>query len=972
MTPMPEASKPRLSADRPLLLEDTLVLADLAQWPGLRVAYDYAGAPAAGQRRLRLHLGIEPAAVPEPSHPSERPARRDADRQRWDALVRALDGTDIHWSLRCSLDGGAEHPIEAACLRSLATGAAAWFAERAAGRDAPAPVPQTIELPIEPSNPLDLFEWVVELVVQLSAGNGHAPHRVAHRLPPRCTPGAVGQVQQVADLAQAFEAATAEADCLLKLARGHGPGGDDAGAPPPLWVLRLCTQPRGLRWRMQAVRCHAPAPLATRLLSREDVAVPSFDAEAGLNPAASTCCTFTDLSLDELAPSALQGLDQLLAPPLADALTALGQQAGPLPRESRLAGIRRELAAAVAGTLQPVIATDPVDAAAEAVRAEAVSLLRETLLSGVSKVASLGAACQVQVQLQGRLAAPAAGEGGPRLCACIVATESGAAGAVPVRTVAEAHVHLPLQPEPAWFGLLLSPPDRADRTHVLLDLQLRPLSIEWPGDDLPSPARGPRALHLLRPHAAEMQAPELGTVDLPLPLRQPPPVPTIGAQAALPQPLPLPLPLPPAGAAARLAASLGWAYRLDVSPPAAAQDVLQIELVAPSPAPSLTRPPLPAPASHADLLDHLAVWWQLWPRLQPALQAALDAWQARPADAAALQRAQTLAADAVQLLAPLPAAWRDWRVPQPGPSASQALPLPQVTARLSEQRQAAGTESAVVFTYQSNGLEAWCLPPDPAGGYDALRLSATDGAAVERPLQGAALAPQDQAAALALPWRRLTLAGLSIMDCPRFEARSRVQRNAVLLHDDAGRPRPTNAAFVYTTPTASPASPCLPFGDHALAVDVAALSAPPLQPLAHHFERLFEALHIPGQAGAALPRIDLSFARPPGATSLVARQPVLLMPERGPVPSAPPAAAGVPLPQALAKAVQQWVASELPGEGMLELAITWYAFDEPATRPLAHWHGLTLKTADISDLPGATASPPAPGSSPPTSAHPPG
>ncbi len=978
MMPLPEASPPRLPVDRPLLLDDMLALADPAGWPGLRLAYDYAGAPSAGQRRLRLHLEIDAADVLAPSGQLERPARLEAARQRWDGLLRAFAGPGIGWSLECSLDGGTEHPIDAQLLQTLAADAAAWFADQAAGRDVPAPAAKTLELPIEPTNPLDLFELRVELVVQVPAGAGPAARRVAHRVPPRCTPGVTGQVPQLAALAESFEAAAAEPGSLLKLARGHAPGADGAASLPPLWVLRLCQRPqdeppRGLRWRVQAVRHLAPAPLATERLSLDAVEVPHFDATTGLDTKAGSVCVFTDQCPDELALSAFQGLDQLLAPPLADALAALDRQADPLPREGALAGIRRELAAAVAETLQPVLdtAADPADAQAAAARSEAVQLLQRTLLSGVSQVATLGTVCQLRLSVEGRLAAAGAAEGGPRLNACIVVTETEAAapGPAPAHAtapthasapvsaaaapIAEARVQLPLDAEPAWASLLLSPPDPTDRTHVLLELRVRPLSIDWPDEDAPQPGAGLRQLHLLRPYAAEMQPPLLGLVDLPLPWRQPPSSPTLLGQSGLQRAL------PSADAAAVLAASFGWQYALAFTAPVVAQDGLQIELVEAGPAPPATPAARPVHLSgeRSGLLEHLARWSQLGPQLLPALQQALEAWQARPADEPALQRAQILAANAVQLLTPLPAAWSAWVAWAPwastwrGSPARSGLALGVVTAELHEQRRPPGTEPAVAFAYHSKTLAAWRLPAHVAPGPAMLRLSAAaDAAGPELPLDEPGSTPQQIATALALPLRRLQLADLSVLACRGLVPRVRVQRNAVLLHDAAGQPLPTHPAFIYSTPVVSLASPCVPLLSHALVLDVATLSTPPRQPLARHFARLFELLCLPLQATDGLPRIELVFARPSGLADVFVRQPVLLLLPQTPELAAEGAAPGVPWPQALAAGVRQWVRQHQAGEGRLELSVARYG--QIGNKPWlqGQWAGLYLKTADISDL----------------------
>lgn len=789
-----------------------------------------------------------------------------------------------------------------------------------------------------------------------------------------------------------------------------------SGAPARLWLLRLCRQPqapapRGLRWTMQSVRHYAPRPLTNGLVSRAAAALPAGTVPAGIDPPPAPLASYEGLDLDALALTALTALDTLLAPPLRPALGRLDTPGAP-GWHSELVAVREDLAGAIAGTLRPVLA-----AAAGATTApdlhhhdEAVRALRAWLCGQAGRAYAMGALCQVAVQLDGRLDGLPAEWQAPRLHCRVRASESiRHAGDAPA--VDAADVQLPLQAGTTWISLPLSPTPRTDRTHVLLDVQLLPTGIGWePPGAVPGPPRPgglpqgaspaaegppPAALRLLQPLDAALPGLVLPAIDLPLPLRQVAAPPKLIAQRGQAMPL-----APPSAAAEsprecahRLASGGAWQMAVWVSAPPAAQDRLQLSLRTTVPG------ILPRVADVVgDLPDHLARWWEAEPTLMPALQQALVVLSGEQPPTAAVAPARALLAKALARLAPLAAAWRGWCPP---PLADAAAARAKRAATIAAPGPASVAERAVLawseacqpgqdalqlsVTWFTEGLAGWCMPPGAAPAPRALHAAdgpaALDGSAgASAPASTAASAADVWLAGTAPPppppggrpapapsyravhsraWRRLTLGDLSITACPRLLAGVQLTRNETLLHDAAGTPLPTAPEFVYRGPFTWFPGMLQPLLARDERFDVAGLSAPRRQPLAHHLETLLGQLHAgpPAPDGLRLQAV-VGFVDAPGRTGLQALHPVVLLPPTALAPAAGPAdMAPEPLAQELARelaaAMLQWHADCNPGPGefTLDIAVISGAADQVVPeRPTWTWHGLYLGTADIDEL----------------------
>ncbi len=421
-------------------------------------------------------------------------------------------------------------------------------------------------------------------------------------------------------------------------------------------------------------RYYAPRPLANVLLSRADVPLLAFDPQTGVDWERPTTTAFTSVALDTWGRQALAALDRFLSPDFATAAFLIDHvdpaRAGLL---SAMLDVKQRLAAAIAGTLAPILTQPPLPDGDDRPLADAVETMRQQLLSRAENAYVVSAICQYTATVSSPWQDdPRRGVYAPRLYGPLDAAQRTRRNAEEAAQPWSFTVARPkLATGASFVTSALTVVDPAAQTSLPLTLDFTLSNIEHQiergidGDYLAS-----SWLALVIPFSAQQPgAPSLdlaiGDADVPVVLREVPTPPTLRAQEAIPQPA------DEGDAATRLAHAKAWQYGFTYEKDVIAQDTIDSSVVFNL---AEEQPNVRLNARELDLFDHLARFVAIWPRMLPVLVELLvpDTLDLDPASDGC-RRAHRLVSDLLRLLQPLPQAWAAWHAQPPQRRLLQAL-----------------------------------------------------------------------------------------------------------------------------------------------------------------------------------------------------------------------------------------------------------------------------------------------------------
>ncbi|MDO8185504.1 LysM domain-containing protein [Conexibacter sp. JD483] len=984
----PRLAPPQIANDAPLRVAYRDPLIGPGGWPSVAAGYAFARSGSAPPAlTLTFHFdpsSYTPTTPPSPTRDPDRvpvwQQRALADAVTYRQLARQLSAPRVSASVATTLDGATAHALAVRPFAAFASAAAAYLAALAADpASAPAPpVAPTVSLPVAATNAGDLFALRVELTLARAAADvdddfrGSAAERLVTPIAPQVDANS-DRAHALTAFAQALEEAYAAAPVFLKVASGRSQR--ESADADSIWIVRLRTAPGragdpGIAIAIDGdARYYAPRPLANVLLSRGDVPLLPFDPQTGVAWDRPAETAFTSVALDTWGRQALAALDRFLSPDFASA-TFLLDHVDP-GRAGLLAGmldVKQRLAAAIAGTLQPILTQPPLPRDDRRPLDDAVETMRQQVLSRAENAYVVTAICQYAATVSSPWKdAPGSGVYAPRLYGPLDVTPRGGGtrGAdEPAQPWSFTVARPKLAPQASFVTSALTVVDPAAQTSLPLALDFSLSNIEHEiergidGDYLAS-----SWLALVIPFSAQQAgAPRIdlsiGDVDVPVVLREVPTPPTLRAQEADPQPA------DEGDAATRLAHAKAWQYGFTYEKDVIAQDTIDASVLFNL---SEEEPNLRLAARELDLFDHLARFVAIWPQLLPVLVEVLvpDRLDLDPASES-YRRAHRLVADLLRLLQPLPQAWATWHA-QPQErrllTALASADSSRIDFSIAERRGDAdvlqairtpGAQTAVIWDPRA-GREVPLPPP---------LLTIADGETVWRaqPVSGVAntfeYADRDGAlltwtrASTTLRQRTPQFAGLGDgLDVAAFEnawSALRVLRNRDLVRAPDGRVIPTTPVFVYQTPEIKFASRVTPRLQRDGEIDVAGLSAPPRQPLATHLQRLADAL-IGSAAGARLlVRFDAEFGQTLGDGLPAAVVPILLG-----TPTELDRASAPAFVRTVAGFVVDWFKANGPGDGELRFTLTLFPTLSRSRVPLLQLTGLRLRRADVTDLPPA-------------------
>lgn len=232
------------------------------------------------------------------------------------ARARQLAAPGVVMNLTTTMDAGVAHSLSVSSFTAFASEAAAYLAAIAAGSAAtPVPVPPTVDVAIEASNPEDIFALTV--AVDIARPAAHADDDVpGGGVEHVSTP--VAPHQALAEFARDLENACLDDQVFLKVmtARSRCDTSEDAN----IWIVRYRRSPGaagspGIGFQVDGpARYYAPCPLANALVSCSNAPIVHFDPKAGIDWQNPETIAFTDIAMDIWGRTALAGLDRFLTP----------------------------------------------------------------------------------------------------------------------------------------------------------------------------------------------------------------------------------------------------------------------------------------------------------------------------------------------------------------------------------------------------------------------------------------------------------------------------------------------------------------------------------------------------------------------------------------------------------------------------------------------------------------------------------
>lgn len=699
----------------------------------------------------------------------------------------------------------------------------------------------------------------------------------------------------------------------------------------------------------------APAPLSTRLLSRENVSLYTYSAETGLSAAPDLLQSFSGVDLDVWARSALSLIDELLSPQLAPAVLLL-DTIGANAFVPMLTAVKRELAEAVSSGLTNVLETPALDPVTDAARfAAARAKMREQLL------VRLGNAYDVDVLIQYAMdvaAPPASPATAPRLYG------SAAGGGIDANDFSIGTFSIPLTPGTSMLTYALNARVAEFDKHLAATLQYLPTHIEH--EIAPAAAGNPPASSWLKfihplPLIALSGTPSKTSfpIDIPIPLRAYPTPPVMRRQTFLPA--------DPVDALTVQKAK-EWTFRFTYAVGHAAQDRIDAGILLN--VPKGGTPPASAPADSPDLFTMLARIELVLDGLMAVLRTDLPAITPATAvtDPLFTRAAAALAAVATLTngLAPAWASWiaaRDAGVPFGPTDGPSDVPFAILEDRIDFE----GFDDVFRATvlYEPSTLPPGAAPPlltfagydpepvDPLVDSEAvlavLRLLGPDRAGGPEAIVAAAhvyrrvgveppvyLTIQE---AFAIPDRHTELGVLDALVIQNAWASVRITRNLELVADN-----PTRGVFIYQTPVVRFASKLTPLLDTDRPIEIAAIPSgrPVSRTLLEHLEALFTAF-LEGTTTPPVIQIETSYAYTlePDREAFRIDLPIVML----------PATTGVPIP-AIRDALATWMTTNVPARtnGELRLDVSAYSSLSDDRLPIVRVRRLRLGIDFVTDL----------------------
>lgn len=990
-TPLSDPSLEPASAPSrpPVLLGYTDALVGLGAWPGIASTYYVPR----DERQLAVVLALDPSRYDPAKHkgPALPCILNDDDEPAWQAHARIdrLVYTRLYYQL-LQAAGGDSGGVTLSLETSLLAGDRVPFnpeqsdqllgwvgkvwqflkARESGDTEWPAPDPLEIAFPIADAsalNPAQVFELKVALRMARPVGTVQGALREAGGVVEVSTPispmltdmddtpsyrASANQAYTLKRFAADFEQTLSEPGRqLLKIATGvdrHRFGRLDAAKP--LWVVRVgIKQGEAISYRIcnpNRPKLFSPRPISNHAESWRKV--PIWDYTSGevidFNTEPSRHLDFVGVDMDGWARTFVEAVDYVLSPQFVSPAGLLGQTEGK-DYLNELLELKRSLAESISKMIIPVFRDEEVS---DGERQAAQEAFRQQLLIRLANAYSTSAV----IQFQAEVAADINGKEStqlPRLYGTPLPKqgEDERAGDVAL-TSAKLTLKQTTEKDPALLTFLMQTrdtrsedPSRPMRSYVPLDLWFQGTHIEHEIGSLPG-IEGYEAsswLSFVIPprRDGDGNAPlrgDLGTFNVPLPLRVLPTPPSLVTQSGLAsgtsrcddgQTRP--------GSASSLDELLLWDYVLDYGEDYhQPQDDTHFEVQ------FNIEDPGDLLAEGVDpLFAALAEFVTVYPDVEKDLKDILRGIDAN-SEPEQRERAAAGLVSFIQLVQGVAQAWQSENVLQGRPGrfavTGQGEPYAFKITESSIDKQNPDGEPALLVQLQG---------PPPAGigdplvgieGYETEPVEFQDG-------YGFIFKSKDEetyltaATGRTIPNRQVILPGMNILARQDAWASARLIRNKSLLPDEDGRE--TAAAFVYETPLVRFANACHPTLDVDRPVDIAQIGSaddtPETRTLVDHLAALFGKLFEKTTAPSCMLQLECRYGYALNAGLPSVSLPVFLRPpqvfdiekEAKPPDGCPGGySASAPAVSNLASAIQEWFQEKQPStmQGTLHFDLT--------------------------------------------------
>lgn len=573
----------------------------LAEWPGVGVAYR-VGVDQTGKAALTLETRFDPsqvlrnfgsnAYVVEKLNLGDDPGNgEDLQQQAQIALYKLyfilhqLNDPHTHWQVSTTLfAGNANDPkgkiiAEDGFLKSPLTNFASQIVNellKVFSQGTPQALSLDLPISITPSDISGTAGSIIPVSVWMTAyRDGFLPDNAdqvpnlatnAFVVKPQATAGQSDPSSDITAFAKDFEKVFAGfdgANGLVKLAARTGnPDFSASDTSAYLWAVKWSnTKGLGLKFTADNFTYFTLAPLSNQLLPNEQAQITVYDSD--LKPDTETK-TFTNIDVDAAAINFLSSVDELLDPELAAAMAKADSAS-----YADIMEAKANLAAALKKGLIPVFVGEDGEISS------AMDAFEQALLSKLSTAYTVSSVVQTPVTVQNSGDQPGQQ---PRLFGSITAGDDNNSSA---RDYTLTNAKLELTPtgadnNPAYLNFLATAKHPQTQADLELDLNYNPVFIEHLLQNEQTDY-GYTPSSWLRYVLVDNEAPsvfDLGTANIPVPLRQYPQSPVLESQSAK-------------GPGDELKASnnpvedaLKWKYQAAVVPAALnAQDELWFDLV---------------------------------------------------------------------------------------------------------------------------------------------------------------------------------------------------------------------------------------------------------------------------------------------------------------------------------------------------------------------------------------------------------
>lgn len=975
---------PQPQNDAPFRVAYTDALFGIGSWPSVGVDYRFYRRTDTQQRVLALGFTFDvsrytPDSAASPStNPDDVPAwqqRALADQAAFATIAWQLSAPGVTLGVGTTMDGGAQHFMDAAAFATFAIAAADYLGALVGGESSPIlPIMPQVEIEVAPTNPADIFALDVSVVVARPASQvdvaflGSAAERISTLVSPRSAVKQGADTGALAAFAQDLESAYIDPDIFLKVATGRSQRG--AADDSTIHLVRLRTTPGaatdpGIGFAVNGpARYYAPRPLANVLISRADVPILKYDPQTGIDWNNPTETALSGIAMDTWGRTALAALDRFLSPDFAGAAFLIDHvdpdKNGYL---QQILQVKADLAADIASTLEPILQLPPLDPNDSAPLDDAAETMRQQILGKTENAYIVSAVCQFRADVSSKYVNdPEENVYAPRFYGTIGASLSSAtADTTDARPWSFTSARPVLAPESAFVTTALTVVDPTAQSHLPLDLNFKLSNIEY---DIAKGVDGEYLasswLSFVIPLESEMSGAtsintRIGAADIPIVLRAIPPAPSLNAQDAIPTPDTDP------DTAKAFEQAKRWSYAFTYEKDVVAQDTIDCSVMFNLDDGDAN---LALVARPLDLFDYLARFVTIFPAMLSTMVELLvpDRLDLDPASDA-YKRARTLVGDFYQLLKPIPAAWALWHARvQRKNSLAAHFASPQISEfAFSIQEQDVDDLLVAQRTLGENTAQVWNPDTNQLVPLPPPQLTIDDGTTIwtgtpdlEDPNRFTFTSDGETltySAAEKLRRRRPIFAGLADgLDIAAYQnAWSAVQvfRNRDLVRDADGKIIPTTPDFVYSTPQIRFASRVTPSLLRTRLYDIAALSSPPLQTLATHISRVMATLFEGTAPGTQqYIRFDGEYAQKIGDDLPSAIVPIFLG-----VPTKVTLDEATTLATNAADYIEQWFDDNRPPDGSFRFTLTLFPTRSNSRLPLLQMTQLTLARSDVSGLP---------------------